>query len=227
MKRTITRAPYTGAPFGTLAAAAKPPATPPTFTAQPQAQALYQEGGKLEILGAATDNATAYQWQKQNSDQSWGDITGRTGASITVSSADTSWQGKLRLKAVNNDSAPAYSNVVDVVNVYLLIDNDVGATNDPAKVSDTQYNWTTTAAGGAKYVSAFYCRADDDTRFTPNGLSTARAVATWATDNQTVAPVNASNVTAAGQWKPTLTAGTANATASIGNLQSKVSITVS
>lgn len=197
----------------------------PVFSAQPQTQSLYQESGMLTITGAAVSPATAYQWQRSADGSTWADVAGQTAVNLSIANA-TNATATYRLKAINGGSV-AYSNSVDVVSVYLRIQNDASAANGSSlgttKVTNTTY--THSAAGGTRYWSAFYTRFSDDSAFTPNGLSTARAVAAWSTTNAAVVPVTP--VSATGQVTSVTKTGSATITAAIGNLSSSLACTIS
>lgn len=207
--------------FGSAAQPVKPP---PVFTAQPQTQSLYQVGGRLTITGAAVSGATALQWQRFDGSQ-WQDVAGQKAATLSIASATAAQGGTYRLKAVNGNSAPAYSNEVSVVSAYLKFQNDVNPSDSGlVQQSSTVYNWSTTT--GTKYLSVYYFDAATNQNFTPEGTLGGRAVAAWVTSSQAVAPVTASNVKSTGQWLPSLTKGTAKITASAGNLSTTINITV-
>lgn len=195
----------------------------PEFTSQPQSQALYQENKLLSISGASVSPATGYQWQKLNGSL-WQDVQGQTSLNLSLANAQNA-EGTYRLSVVNGTSERVYSIAVEVVSVYLQLRADLSG--DPAIVATTDkstYRWA--APAGQRYVSAYYFRRSNDTAFNPSGRSTSRSVATWTTDNQTAVPVTASNVRANGQWAPVVRAGSANVTASVGNLISTLAITV-
>lgn len=200
---------------------------PPTITAQPPEQVLYQQDGALAIRGAAATGYTALTWQRSDNGTSWADVTNQQGLNMVIATATYADRGYWRLKAVNGNSDPAFSRAVEVVCVYMKIQNDVNPT-DPGMVqkSRTSYEYTTPA--GTKYMSAFYVNQADGQNFTPKGLSTARAVTSWSTDNNTVAPVvgtgqpGSGNVRATGQIVPNITPGVGTMTARIGNLVSTV-----
>lgn len=192
----------------------------PVFSAQPSAQVLYQEGGAMRITGAAAAPTTGFQWQKQNTDGSWSDVAGRTGQTFNVSSA-SAMAGTYRLKAINGN-ASAVSSPVDVQSVYLLFQNDINTQTQTTK--NTNNSYALSIAAGVRYIGVYYRRRGDDSAFTPTGAAGSRAVPVYATDNDKVAPV--SKVTASGQWTPTLTKGTANVTATVGNLSSTLALNV-
>ncbi|WAK44962.1 hypothetical protein Fifi067_00042 [Erwinia phage Fifi067] len=198
----------------------------PVFSAQPQTQSLYQENGLLTITGAAASPATGYQWQRSTDGTNWSDVAGQTAAVLSMANA-TNATATYRLKVVNGNSAPVYSVSVDVVSVYLRIQNDASAGNGSSlgttKVTNTTY--THSAAGGTRYWSAFYTRFSDDSAFTPNGLSTARAVASWTSTNTAAVPVTP--VSATGQVTSVTKTGSATITAAIGNLSSSLACTIS
>ncbi|EPT1451939.1 hypothetical protein ACVOZ6_003527 [Escherichia coli] len=195
----------------------------PQFKFQPPAQVLYQQGGKLEILGSTVDNATFTQWQHQNAKGEWIGVPGM-GMDFSKDNATAADAGRYRLAASNETSGVVYSGEVEVVDVYLSIENDINTETDPVKVDNQHYTWT--IGRGRRYLSAFYFRASDDTRFTPVGLH-ARAVVTWSPDNTKVAPITGTDVIQpSGQWRPPLAAGTTTVTATIGNLKSTLDLTV-
>lgn len=202
-----------------------PKAPAPVFTAQPASQVLYQESGAMRITGAQASPATAFQWQKRNADNTWSDVAGRTAQSLNMSSA-TLAEGSYRLRAVNGNSDPVYSNTVNVVSVYLLIQNDASPANGSAagttKVNNQQYAHN--APSGTRYFSAFYRRFSDDSTFTPDGTNTARAVAQWVSSNVSVLPQTP--VSAAGQLTCVTRAGQATLTATAGAVSSELSATI-
>ena len=192
----------------------------PVFSAQPSAQVLYQEGGAMRITGAAAAPTTGFQWQKQNTDGSWSDVAGRTGQTFNVSSA-SDMAGTYRLKAINGN-ASAVSSPVDVQSVYLIFNNDISGQAQTTKNSNSSY--ALAIGTGKRYIGVYYRLFSDDSAFVPAGAAGSRASPTYTTDNATVAPVN--SVSAAGQWTPTLTRGTANVTATVGNLSSNLALNV-
>lgn len=204
--------------FGPSEAAA---AKPPTFTAQPQVQSLYQIGGALRITGAAVTGYTSLQWQRF-ANGAWSDYVGQKSAIFNVASALSDVTGKFRLKAVNGNSTPAYSNEVDVVNAYLSFGVDSGG-GTVTKTSNTQYAWNT--APGGKYISWYYFRASDNQQFSPVGLA-GRALVTWTTSNANVISVTGTNPAAPGQAVSTAKAGTATVTGAVGTLKSTLNVTV-
>lgn len=245
-RRTINRAPFNGAPMGFVAGAAEPVKPPaPTFIAQPNAINLYQRGAKVEILGADSADATAYQWQKQNSDGSWGDVPGRTGKTLTAATADASYAGVYRLKAVNGKSDPAYSSLARVYDCFLFMQTDGG--NDPATTGvlpgANKQTWTDDGPAGARYYSAYLRFMVDqvlpdgttvtaDTNMTtaqlaPLGFTTGRMRAAWVTSNATVAPIISVATTGPiGQLTTNLKTGSAALTATFGNLSSVINVAV-
>lgn len=181
----------------------------------------------MDIKGAVVQDAVSLVWQRKDQ-QAWTDTQFKT--------ADLSWSAATgddviyRLKAIGEDGQAVYSNEVTAYNVYLKLQDDTAPTA-AIKNSNTSYSWATGAGG--KYVGALFFKRKDDSTFTPPGAAGGRALATWATSNQTVAPVTGTgqpgsgNVQASGQWRPALTAGTATVTATYGNLKSTLAITVS
>lgn len=241
-RKTINRAPYTGAPMGFVAAAAPVKPAAPTFSAQPTAYNLYQQGGKLEVLGADSADATAYQWQKQNGDGSWGDVPNRTGKTITVATADASFAGVYRLKAVNGTSDPAYSALAYVYDCFLFVQND--SSSDPAGPGvlpgSDKYHWIDDGPAGARYFSGFLRFTQDqalpdgtmiqagtvisNANIAKIGFTTGRMVCAWATTNAAVAP--ATGVSATGQLPTNIKTGSAVLTATFRNLKSELAVTV-
>lgn len=214
--------------IGKRGAGGGPVLKPAKITVQPVAFALFQENGLLEIGGAAVQDAKSTVWQLKAADGTWKDTA--------FTSVKLSWPGAFgddstyRLKVTGEDGKPVYSNEVPVYNVYLRIQDDT-APAAAIKVDNTHYTWTT--AQGGKYVGALYFRTKDNSSFTPPGATGGRAAVTWATNNQTVAPVTGTgapgsgNVQASGQWRPAMvSAGKATVTAAVGNLKSTVEITV-
>lgn len=196
----------------------------PVFTTQPIVQALFQESGALQITGAVVRNASSYQWQKSTDGVTFTDVAGQTAAVLNQAGV-TGGSATYRLKAIN-DKGFTYSNTVQVVSVYLWIQNDSSPTDGSAtgttKVSNTAY--THSAAPGTRYFSAFYRLFSDNSAFTPNGASSARAVAAWVSSNTAVLPQTP--VSATGQLACVTKTGNATLTASVGTMSSVLTATI-
>ena len=206
---------------------AKPPPAP-VFTAQPAAFSLYQAGGRVTNAGAAASPVSRWQWQQKQGDGSWQDVPGWTSATLdtTISTTDApARSGTYRLVAFNGATSSA-SQEVTLYNVYLRIQNDASATNGSANgtTKSTNFLYLEDGPAGARYYSAFYTLAADDSAFTPPGTSTGRAVATWTSTNTNV--VSTSNVSATGQLTASIKAGQADVTAAIGNLSSVLRVNI-
>ena len=201
-------------------AASVPIADPPVITAQPQSQVLYQVGGPLKINGAAVTGYTSLQWQRL-SNGNWIDFTGQTGLNFNAATVGNV-PGQYRLKALNGNSAPAYSNEVQVISAYLSIVSDMSSNTGPDAVTKGANNQTYTGAllKGQRYYSARIIYAAD-------GSDQGRAVASWTTSASAVAPI--SNVTATGQLRSDIstdpTGKSATITATYGLLTSTLKLT--
>lgn len=196
----------------------------PVFVVQPPAQVLFQESGALHITGAVVRNALSYQWQKSTNGTTFSDVADQTSVNLSLTNV-TGGTATYRLK-VTNDKGSSYSIPVQAASVYMIIQNDASPTDGSGvgttKTSNTTY--THSASAGTRYFSAFYRNFSDNSAFTPLGATTARALVTWTTSNATVAPV--SNVNSFSQNTCKTTAGSAVLTASIGDLSSTLSLTI-
>lgn len=220
----ITKGLFGRAALTRRSVSAPPPDPAPVFSAQPLAQVLYQESGAMRITGAAAAPVTGWQWQKQNADGSWSDVAGRTGQTLNLTTA-VAVAGLYRVKAING-TASAVSNTVQVVSVYLRLQNDSsptnGSTNGTTKVDNTHYTHSTVP--GTRYFSAFYTNTADDTVFTPAGASSGRALVSWVSSNVAVLPQTP--VSSSGQLTCTTKSGSASLTATVGSLSSVLNATI-
>ncbi|AWN06224.1 hypothetical protein [Erwinia phage phiEaP8] len=194
----------------------------PVFSAQPVVQALYQVGGPFRITGAAASPATGFQWQKQNADNTWSDVAGQNKAQLSKTGVVAD-QGTYRLKVINGDKT-AYSNTVDVVNVYVKYQNDIGnQSQQVVKVNNQTYTFD--APSGTRYLGIFYMRYDNDTNFIPANASGSRfANGFWSSTDTSVAPLPSSNP--AQQNVANLRPGTATYTVTDGILTSTLKVTI-
>ncbi|AOE41244.1 hypothetical protein BEE12_16125 [Pantoea agglomerans] len=127
----------------TLATATKeytvtaPPDAPAVFTSQPAANVFYQDGGKLEITGAAAAPVTIWQWQKLQADgATWGDLPSQTAAVLTIPTATDADEGTYRVLAINGSADGVPSDPVTVLSTILYIQNDSAKPDLDAPVTD-------------------------------------------------------------------------------------------
>jgi hypothetical protein len=212
---------------------------PATITTQPQAIAMYQEGAKLEVLGAVVANAVTTVWQKRAADgTTWAD-TALTGPTISKASGVAADAGQYRLKVVGTDGVPVYSTEVKVGNLYLVIVADLNGNAGTDKVTQAadRYHYTANVIAGQHYYTARLWNVATGAAVVPAdwGLTATRVQAAWTTTDATVVPI--SNVVPAtpplatsGQMRSDIVSPvsgkTATVTATFGNLKSEVLFTV-
>lgn len=207
-------------PPPTFGSAGQPVADPPSFTTQPEATTLFQRGGLLSIGGAVVTGHTALIWQR-NDDGTWKDVADQTDAVLRIESAGDI-EGAYRLKAVNGNSAPAYSNEVVATEAYLNLVADLNSNTGADKITKGADNFTYTGAivRGQRYYSARVIAA-------ATGVDQGRSKATWVTSDAAIAPIT--SVSTTGQLRsdvPSDAAGqTVTITATFGNLSSKMTLT--
>lgn len=207
-------------PPPTFGSAGQPVADPPSFTTQPEATTLFQRGGLLSIGGAVVTGYTSLIWQR-NDDGTWNDVAGQTGATLSIQSAGDI-EGAYRIKAVNGNSAPAYSNEVAATEAYLNLVADLNSNTGADKITKGADDFTYSGAivRGQRYYSARVI-------VVATGVDQGRSKATWVTSDAKVAPIT--SVSTTGQLRsdvPTGTAGqTVTITATFGNLSSKMTLT--
>lgn len=201
----------------------------PVFSVQPNPDVLYQLAGKVESAGAAATPTTAWQWQKKSAGGTWADLPSQTNPTLTIASGTAADEGTYRLMAVNGPASTA-SEEVTTYNVYLLLKNDINGQSTPTKNDNQHYTWATNVGG--RYIGAYYYTQKDDQPFNYPKTSSGRSAATWSSSNNNVAPITGTgapgsgNVTAAGQYNPTLKQGQATVVATFRNLRSEMALTV-
>lgn len=214
----------------------------PTITTQPNSIVLFQVGGKMSFTGAAVAGASSVGWQKRNDDGSWSNtnFSSVTPSKGTATSADA---GVYRLRAINGNSQPVYSNLVYAYDCFLFIQND-NESNNPATTGvlagADRYHWKEDGPVGTRLYSAFlrFNKAQtlpsgatvaenvalDNNAVTELGLKSGRTVATWSSSNSAVAAI--SNGYAPGQTAVRLNAGAAVVTAKYQNLTADIAVTI-
>lgn len=221
---------------------ATPPAPAPVFTVQPDAISFYQQGGKLEVLNAAASNTTSWQWQKQNSDSTWSDVTTQKAASFSKTAGVAGDNGTYRLKATGAGGSVT-SNAVLVYDVYGYVQNDYKPTGDATSVIPVDhFNYTEDGPAGARQYSCFMRFAVSQTgpdgtsipaetalttaQVQSLGLTSGRLVAAWASNNTAV--VASTVVGSTGSLVPTggVKTGTADLTVSWKNIKSTVHVVI-
>lgn len=240
MKKTITRSPFTGAPFGAFGEAAKPLPPAPAFTTQPGTNAttgtansqthtdvLFQPGGVMTIQGAAASGVESWQWQKQSGDGSWQNISGRTGATITINSAPETATGVYRVLA-RNAGGETPSEPVTVTAAFLYL-QPLAAGTDPTLTQSADrlaYSGTDTVSATvtAKFIALIRSLAAPTANYmaVTGGLSATTSDA----DNYPVTTY-ASGSTARQVEVGTKAAGTATVAVKLAALQSTLTLTVS
>lgn len=207
----------------TMAAAMK-------ITAQPGPYSLFQEGGKMDITGAAVQGANSLSWQKLAADgTTWAD-TGITTAAFSKATAAAADAGQYRLKATNSRTT-IYSNQVKAGNVCLRLVADINGNGNPDTLAPDgdRIHYKGALLQGQHYYSARLADGVTGNDVVPAdwGFTTARMVATWATSNAALLPV--SSVAANGQLLSNIPApasgATATLTATFGNLKSEAKLT--